>query len=255
MKNIIITAGPTNERIDSVMKITNMATGRLGSVVADTMIEERSNEINKIFYITTKMSVKPEYKSDKIEIVLIETTQDLLNALLKLLKENKIDAMIHSAAVGDYLGEYCITGEELAKQITEKVFNSGFSKEEMEKEILEIIKEPDQSIDNSGKMSSYQKNILVKLGLTPKVIGEVKKVSPSTKLIGFKLLDGVSEEELLNVASKLMEKNSADIIVANDLSKIGNGKHPAIILNSKKEIRRCDTKKDIAKTLTKIVFN
>ena len=29
-KNIIIDAGPTNERIDAVMKITNMSTGRLG---------------------------------------------------------------------------------------------------------------------------------------------------------------------------------------------------------------------------------
>ena len=30
MKKILITAGPTNEYIDEVMKITNMSTGRLG---------------------------------------------------------------------------------------------------------------------------------------------------------------------------------------------------------------------------------
>jgi len=29
-KNIIVTSGPTNERIDAVMKITNMSTGALG---------------------------------------------------------------------------------------------------------------------------------------------------------------------------------------------------------------------------------
>ena len=29
-QNIIITAGPTNERIDSVMKITNISSGALG---------------------------------------------------------------------------------------------------------------------------------------------------------------------------------------------------------------------------------
>ena len=29
-KRVLITAGPTNEYIDEVMKITNMSTGRLG---------------------------------------------------------------------------------------------------------------------------------------------------------------------------------------------------------------------------------
>lgn len=40
-KNIIITSGPTNERIDAVMKITNMSTGALGAIVADTFLEEK----------------------------------------------------------------------------------------------------------------------------------------------------------------------------------------------------------------------
>ena len=42
------------------------------------------------------------------------------------------------------------------------------------------------------------------------VIGEIKKLSPETQLIGFKLLDGVSYEELIEVATKLREKNKAD---------------------------------------------
>ena len=37
-KKIIVTAGPTNERIDSVMKITNMSTGALGSVFVETFL-------------------------------------------------------------------------------------------------------------------------------------------------------------------------------------------------------------------------
>ncbi len=50
-KNIIITAGPTNERIDAVMKITTMGTGSLGSIIADTFLEDKEDEINKIYYI------------------------------------------------------------------------------------------------------------------------------------------------------------------------------------------------------------
>ena len=44
-KNIIITAGPTNEKIDAVMKITNMSTGALGNVVAETFLEDKDDEI------------------------------------------------------------------------------------------------------------------------------------------------------------------------------------------------------------------
>ena len=39
-KNILITAGPTNEYIDEVMKITNMSTGRLGIELSKHFLEE-----------------------------------------------------------------------------------------------------------------------------------------------------------------------------------------------------------------------
>ena len=39
-KRILITAGPTNEYIDEVMKITNMSTGRLGIELSKHYLEE-----------------------------------------------------------------------------------------------------------------------------------------------------------------------------------------------------------------------
>ena len=42
MKNILITAGPTNEYIDEVMKITNMSTGRLGIELARNFLESKN---------------------------------------------------------------------------------------------------------------------------------------------------------------------------------------------------------------------
>ena len=110
-KKIIITSGPTNERIDSVMKITNMSTGALGSVFAETFLEDKGEEIEKIFFISTKMSYKPRIKNPKIEYVTIESTQDLIDALKKIFSENKIDIVIHSAAVGDYAGKYSIRAD------------------------------------------------------------------------------------------------------------------------------------------------
>ena len=43
-KRIIITAGPTNEYIDEVMKITNMSTGRLGIELTKHFLEEGASD-------------------------------------------------------------------------------------------------------------------------------------------------------------------------------------------------------------------
>lgn len=264
-KNIIITSGPTNERIDSVMKITNMSTGALGSVFAETLLEDKE-EIGKIFFLSTKMSHKPRTESDKIEYVTIESTQSLIQALEKIFRENKIDIMIHSAAVGDYKGKYSIRAEDLADEISEtviKLFEEAWlmeggrglvSKENLVKDIMGIFENPRAVADDSGKMSSYEPHLMTMFDLTPKVIGMIKKLAPNVKLIGFKLLDGVSQEELLKVAMKLREKNQADYIVANDLSRIGKGKHWAMIVDENGIACECETKKEIALAIKKLVF-
>ena len=107
-KNIIITSGPTNERIDAVMKITNMSTGALGNVIAETFLEDKYDEIGTIYYVSTKMSYKPRIASEKVQFVTVESTQDLIDSLQRIFATTKIDIIIHSAAVGDYAGKYTI---------------------------------------------------------------------------------------------------------------------------------------------------
>ena len=254
MKNIIITSGPTNEKIDAVMKITNMSTGALGAAVADTFLEERNEEIETIYYISTKMSYKPKEKSKKIQFITVESTQDLIEALEEIFATKKIDIIIHSAAVGDYAGKYAIRAEELVDEIWEKVQNAK-SKEEITKEMLmSIFENPETVCNNTTKISSYEPHLMTMLTLTPKVISKIKQMAPEVTLVGFKLLEGVSKEELYDVASKLRQKNKADYIVANDLAKIGNGKHWAMIINEKGITAECETKKEIAQTLEKLLF-
>ncbi len=252
-KKIIITSGPTNERIDAVMKITNMSTGALGSVFAETFLEEKEEEIEKIFFISTKLTYKPRVESEKIEYVTIETTQDLMDALKDIFSENKIDMIVHSAAVGDYAGKYSIRAEELVDEIWDTIQEN--RKEEITKErLMGIFENPRTVADNSGKMSSYEPHLMTMFTLTPKVIGLIKELAPDTKLVGFKLLDGVEKEELLKVATKLRQKNRADYIVANDLSKIGGGKHWAMIVGENGIVTECQTKKEIAQAIRKLVF-
>ncbi len=252
MKNIIITAGPTNERIDSVMKITNMSTGALGLSIANDFLKYEE-EIENIFYIAPKLAHRPAHS--KINYIQIESADDLLSTISYLLNTYEIDTVVHSSAVGDYLGEYCITGELLADEIANKIYNKVYTKAEIYNIILDSIENPNSLVNNEGKISSYEKNLIVKLGLTPKVISKIKELSPNTKLIGFKLLDGVSKEELYNVAYRLLQKNNADYIVANDLSKISKGNHWAMILNNEGNILECHTKNEIAENIVNITLN
>lgn len=254
-KKIIITAGPTNERIDAVMKITNMSTGALGNVVAETFLEDKYDDIETIFYVSTKMSYKPRIKSEKVQLVTVESTQDLIEALEKIFANNKIDIIIHSAAVGDYAGKYVIRAEEFVDEIWDMIQNTENKEDITKSKLMNIFENPRSICNNDTKISSYEPHLMTMLELTPKVIGKIKEMAPDVTLVGFKLLEGVSKDELYQVASNLRQKNQADFIVANDLAKIGNGKHWAMILNEEGIVTECNTKKEIAEALEKLLFN
>ena len=253
MKKIIIDAGPTNERIDAVMKITNMSTGALGSIIADTLLENYEEQIDTIFCVCPKLCYKPKTITDKIKFVQIDSTEDLINALEKLFKENTIDAIVHSSAVGDYKGKYVIRAEDIVEEIVASDLLT-LSKDEQRRKLMKIFESPNAVLKDETKISSYEKNLIVKLDLTPKVISKIKEMSPTTKLIGFKLLEGVSEQELYDVAHKLLVKNNADYIVANLLNRIGAGKHFAMILDKDGIKQKCETKVEIAQFISKVIF-
>ena len=236
--NIVITAGGTSEKIDNVRRITNSASGKLGSLIAQYFCENYNNKINKIYYICSPTSFKPS--SSLCEIIEIVDTNDLKIAVEKVLSNNKIDCFIHSMAVSDYTVDYVTTVQELSNNINinniEKSivsFNKGFK---------------------DTKISSSIKDLIIKLKPTPKIINLIKKISPNTMLVGFKLLDNVSEKKLIDVAKNLMQKNDCDVVVANDQKNISLNYHKAFIIDSNFSITTAQTKNEIAEKLCKKII-
>ena len=86
-------------------------------------------------------------------------------------------------------------------------------------------------MNDDTKISSYEKNLTVKLGLTVKLISHLKEWFPSSVLVGFKLLENVSKDYIIEVAKKLCIKNSMDYIIANDLSDLRKGNHISYLVN------------------------
>ena len=235
MKKFIVTAGGTSEKIDNVRRITNSSSGRLGMLIASHLLNENKNSI--IYYICSKNSLRPV--DEKIKIIEIDDTNDLKNKVENLLLTNKIDCFIHSMAVSDYQTDYVTTIEQIKKSI-----NNASNIEEAFSNIETI---------NDNKISSSCNNLVVVLKQTPKIISMIKNLSPSTYLVGFKLLDGVSKDELIMVAKKLRNKNKCDLVVANDLSTIRNGKHLAYIIDKNDRIEEANGKDEIAMKIVRMV--
>lgn len=234
MKKIIITAGGTSEKIDNVRKITNFASGELGMTIANHLLNEDKDLM--IYYVCSKDSLKPII-NERIKIIEIEGTLDLKEKIQNLLLNEKIDYFIHSMAVSDYMTDYVTTIDRIKQSVKNtNNLDEAFSN-------IETI--------NENKISSYENNLVIVLKPTPKIISIIKDLSPSTYLVGFKLLDGVSKEKLIDVAKKLRDKNKCDLVVANDLSTIKNNEHLAYIIDRDNIIEEAYSKKDIAKKIVR----
>lgn len=229
-KRILITAGPTNEYIDEVMKITNMSTGRLGIELTKRFLEEGC----EVTLIATRSVIRSglfeRYNlkdSPNLRSIPIETTEDMYNALREE-SENSYSLVIHSSAVGDYRPEFTFRMEDMAKEIEDLIKKGKWSYEE----ILSTLTNPNCKVNDDTKISSYEKHLTVKLTLTTKLISHLKEWYPNSILIGFKLLENVPKQHLIEVAQKLCIKNNMDYIIANDLHDLRNGEHLSFLVNS-----------------------
>ena len=228
-KNILITAGPTNEYIDEVMKITNMSTGRLGIELTKEFLNEGANVTLIATRSVFRSGLFERYqleKNNNLKKVSIETTDDMFSALESESK-NVYDLVIHSSAVGDYKPEFSFRMEDMADEISRAIVDGKITRDE----VLNILTNPKCKVNDDTKISSYEPNLTVKLTLTTKLISNLRKWYPNAVLVGFKLLENVPKEHLIEVAKKLCIKNNMDYIIANDLHDLRNGEHLSFLVN------------------------
>lgn len=244
---LIITAGGTRERIDSVRSITNEATGRLGSLIVEEFVRRLNGKEHTIYYLCGMSAVVPKAEDADVEIIRIEGTDQLQSKIKELLITQKIDAVIHSMAVSDYKVNSVTTLERVVQAMYHK-FHDGqviATYEEWQQAVTDIIKE--QTVEAQQKISSDLKHPLLMLEKTPKVIGMIKETSPKTLLVGFKLLSNVSKEKLIDTAYQLLQRNRCDFVLANDTETIQEGKHVGYLINKTGSYHTYTDKEQIAK--------
>jgi phosphopantothenoylcysteine decarboxylase/phosphopantothenate--cysteine ligase len=204
-KRILITAGPTREYIDAFRYITNPSSGKMGVAIAEEALERGA--IVTMIYGPAIVQPPPNSK-----VVKIETTEEMLDAVVHELKAAKYDVAILSAAASDW----------------------GPIDRKME------------------KMPSSKGDWVLRLKALPKIIAEVKKADPNVFLIGFKAEYDITEKELIDRSYKRLKEMKMDLIVANDVSKEDRGfnvdTNEVYIIDQKRDVIHISltSKKEIA---------
>jgi len=92
-ETVLITAGPTREKIDPVRYLTNRSSGRMGYALADAAIRRGA----RVLLVTGPTALKPPSAA---EVTAIESAGQMREAVISLLPQASI--VIKAAAVADY---------------------------------------------------------------------------------------------------------------------------------------------------------
>jgi len=212
-KHILITAGPTRAYLDAFRYITNPSSGKMGMALAQNALD-RGAKVTLVYGPGT--AIPPA----QAKVIPILSTEEMLEAVQKTLKVEKIDAAILSAAAADY---------GLPERKNEKT--------------------------PSGK---DEWNLQLKP--LPKIVKNVKTIDPNVYLVGFKAEYNLTNEELIDRAYKRMNETGMDLIVANDVSKentgFGTDTNEVYIIDKKKNIEHValTSKYDVASKILDILL-
>ena len=152
---------------------------------------------------------REEAEQAGLRVLEITTFDDLHRAVREQVGSRAFDAMIHAAAVSDF------------RPVREE----------------------------RGKLSSGAEELTLVLQPTPKIVDEVKALDPLLLLVKFKLEVGRTRTELLEIARRSRAQSDAELIVANDLTQLQGGRHPALLLDMCGLVAEVDTTAALAERL------
>ncbi|MGB7132186.1 MAG: bifunctional phosphopantothenoylcysteine decarboxylase/phosphopantothenate--cysteine ligase CoaBC [Candidatus Sulfotelmatobacter sp.] len=105
-ETVLVTAGPTREKIDPARYLTNRSSGRMGYAVAEAALRRGA----RVLLISGPTALAPPGAA---EVTRVESAEQMLGAVLNLLPHASI--VIKTAAVSDYRAK-AISGQKLKRK-------------------------------------------------------------------------------------------------------------------------------------------
>ena len=202
-KHVLITAGPTYEKIDPVRFIGNYSTGKMGYALA----EEAASRGAKVTLVSGPVSIKAKHPS--ISVINIESAREMHDQCIKQFPSS--DIAIMCAAVADYAPE---------NTATEKI-----KREKDEIPVIKLVKNPDIAA-SLGKIKKESQKLI---GFALETNNEVTNAQDKLKR---KNLDAI-------VLNSLQDKGAG---FGTDTNKISiffaNGNRQDFPLKSKTEVAK-----------------
>lgn len=206
--NILITSGGTKIPIDSVRSITNMSKGTFGAKIA----KEFLNRKNFVTFLTHKSARTPL----KTEINLGEQID--FNSLLEKYQWAQSISSYYNEIQFDTFWEYAALLEKIIKEDNPDAILLACAASDYE------TKQVEGKVRTSAHMN-------IELQPLPKLISKIRNDwNYGGILVGFKLLVGSTEEELVSSARKSVIENGCNFVIANDLNDIKAGNHKITIV-------------------------
>ncbi|MFZ0479306.1 MAG: bifunctional phosphopantothenoylcysteine decarboxylase/phosphopantothenate--cysteine ligase CoaBC [Terriglobales bacterium] len=183
-ETVLITAGPTREKIDPVRYLTNRSSGRMGYALAEAALRRGA----RVLLVSGPVSIAPPGAA---ELTQVETADEMRTAVLKLLPQSTI--VIKTAAVADFRPKTAAA---------QKIKRKGPMTLELEPtaDILADIAKQKRPQGDHPQIDHQQI-------IHPKIV------------IGF----AAETENVLENARKKLSSKSLDAIVVNDVSREGVG--------------------------------
>jgi phosphopantothenoylcysteine synthetase/decarboxylase len=208
--NILITAGNTQVPIDQVRCITNIFTGRTGAAIAQRAFAGG----HRVTLLTSHPETIGEGHddrgsptADRLRVVSYRTFDDLRGLMEQQVRAGGWDAVIHSAAVSDYLsgGVFAPDPGTLFELRTGAWEKGGAGKPALESR-------------DANKVKSDAPELWLRLIRAPKLVDLIRgEWGFRGLLVKFKLEVGINESQLLDIAEGSRRQSRADLMVANTL--------------------------------------
>ena len=206
--NLLITAGNTQTPIDRVRCVTSVFTGRTGAAIARTAWGRG----HTVTLVTSRPEALLEYglnyrdPGERFTVVTFRTFDDLATILQSQLRATAYDAILHTAAVSDFLP----AGTFSPNQGT--AYNARLGQWEGRNGPPSLMEQ------KAGKISSAEPELWVRLVRAPKLVDRFRNPwGFSGILVKFKLEVGIGENELIDIAEASRARSEADLMVANTL--------------------------------------
>src|SRR6202043_2089626 len=104
-ETVLITAGPTREKIDPARYLTNRSSGRMGYAIAEAALRRGA----RVLLVSGPTSLTPPGAA---EVTRVESAEQMRDAVLRLLPQATV--IIKTAAVSDYRAK-SISGQKMKR--------------------------------------------------------------------------------------------------------------------------------------------